>query len=329
MAELRILSLLLLTGFGVAHAQRGEFRLSAAADSAGLGEAVTLTLESDEPLTGGTSWTWPGWTAGDTLAQSWEILSVAPVDSMASPELAAGLRRTQQIEVLAWDTGFKVIEPLVLRASNGDSALTNPVLIEVGLVPLEANPAPRPLQGFKAFQWSWYEQVARRWPWWVAALIAAAAIWFWRTRKPLEPATTPAESEAPAEPGHIIALRMLQALFREQPWVQGEGKATQSRLSDAIRLHLDSAFGVKSIERTTTELVQQLRNSSIRGLNEGDTAWLADLLQRSDLVKFAKQTLPVDAHERAVRDALQWVERTQPAPEGGAESNTEAPDGHG
>ena len=45
-----------------------------------------------------------------TLPQGWEILQAGPIDN-GLPLLDAGLRRTQRIEVLAWDTGFKVIEP--------------------------------------------------------------------------------------------------------------------------------------------------------------------------------------------------------------------------
>lgn len=330
MADLRLLTLCMLMGMGQANAQRAGLRLTSPVDSIGLGEPVTLTLESDEPLTGGQRWTWPVLQEGDTLAKGWEILTVSPLDSAASPALEAGLRRTQSFEVLAWDTGFKVVEPLALLSSDGDSVLSQPLLLEVGLVALENNPAPRPLQGFKAYEWTWWEQVVRNWHWILALLAAAGLAWFIWTRKPRETDTTAPEPDVPAEPGHVVALRMLRALNQDQPWRQGEGKATQSALSDAIRLHLDSAFGVKSIERTTTELVDQLRNTTVRGLDGDDTAWLADLLQRSDLVKFAKQTLPADAHERAVRDALQWVERTQPESDTpDSESNPETAPSHG
>lgn len=317
-----------LAGTSFACAQSAALQLSADRDSAGLGEVLTLTLSSDEPLANSAQWSWPELAAGDTLAQGWEILSTSTVDSAASPALDAGIRRTQRIEVLAWDTGFKVIEPLLLFNEAGDTVRSPALLVQVGLTPLESNPAPKPLQGFAEFRWTWWERLSRHWPWLAAlATLAVLAHFIRKGRQRPEQAEEEAPI-APAEPGHLIAWRMLRELNQEQPWLDGRGKETQSRLSDAIRLHLDSAFGVKSLERATTELVAQLQHSTIRGLDAADAAWLTGLLQRSDLVKFAKQSLPADAHARSVQDALQWVERTQPAPnEAEAASNT--PEDHG
>ena len=318
----------MLAGTSFVRAQSVAFQLSADRDSAGLGEVLTLTLSSDEPLANSTRWSWPELATGDTLAQGWEILSASTVDSTSSPALEVGIRRTQSIEVLAWDTGFKVIEPLILFNEAGDTVRSPALLVQVGLTPLETNPAPKPLQGFAEFRWSWWERLSRHWPW--AAVLAALAALGYVIRKGLLRPDQAAEEVpiAPAEPGHLIAWRLLRELNDERPWLDGRDKETQSRLSDAIRLHLDSAFGVKSLERATTELVAQLQHSAIRGLDAADAAWLTDVLQRSDLVKFAKQSMPTDAHARAVQDALRWVERTQPdTNEAGSASNT--PEDHG
>ena len=318
----------MLAGTSYVFAQSAALQLSADRDSAGLGEVLTLTLSSDEPLANSARWSWPELAAGDTLSQGWEILSASTLDSTSSPVLDAGIRRTQRIEVLAWDTGFKVIEPLVLFNEAGDSVQSPALLVQVGLTPLESNPAPKPLQGFAEFQWSWWERLSRHWIWLVALAALAALAHFIRKGLQRPGKTAEDASIAPAEPGHLIAWRMLRELSQEQPWLDGRGKETQSRLSDAIRLQLDSAFGVKSLERDTTELVAQLQHSTIRGLDSADIAWLIDLLQRSDLVKFAKQSLPPDAHARSVQDALQWVERTQPATHG-AEPASNSTEDHG
>ena len=325
MAELR-LCILLVWGLPLLSLAQADFRVTADRDSLGLGEPLTWTLQSDEPLTEGQRWTWPTLSPGDSLPQGWEILSVGPLDSAASQELDAGLRRTQTIEVLAWDTGFKVIEPLALIGADGDTVKSTPQLIQIGLTPLESNPAPRPMQGFTPFRWTWWERLSQAWPVLLAGLLAVAAFFAlrrWASRDRADAETV--VEHVPAEPGHVIALRMLRDLNAEQPWTSGQEKETQARLSDALRLHLDSAFGVKSIERTTTELVAQLRHATIRGLSASDITWLSEVLQRSDLVKFARQSMPHDAHHRTVADALHWVERTQPIldpDDPGSEPNT-------
>ena len=118
--------------------------------------------------------------------------------------------------------------------------------------------------------------------------------------------------QAPTEPAHVIALRMLRTVEMDAPWTRGEGKEAQAILSEAVRLHLQGSFGVKALERTTEELSRTLTQSPVRGLPEGEAQWILALLERSDLVKFAKQDMDGDAHVRVIRESIAWVERTQP-----------------
>ena len=124
---------------------------------------------------------------------------------------------------------------------------------------------------------------------------------------------SPVVPEESAEPAHLTALRLLEALEANQPWKDGEGKEAQAQLSEAVRLHLQGTFGVKALERATEELTAHLTGAPIRGLDGEDARWLVSLLRQSDLVKFAKQDLSSDAHLHAVREALAWVRRTSSA----------------
>ena len=296
------------------------------ADSIGVGAPLRLQLTSDEPLSGGQRWQWPTLEPGDTLPQGWEILATGPLDSMASPELDAGLRREQWVEVLSWDTGFKVIEPFVLQSDSFGSASSAPVLVQVGLPRIEADAAPMPLQGYRPYTWTWWERLAQVLPGLLAAIALLLGGWWawnrWRKRDRTGPmATAPA---APEEPAHLIALRMLRALEAETPWVRGEEKQAQLLLSEAVRIHLQGTLGVKALERATEELADHLLSSPVRGMTPEDAEWLVRLLRQSDLVKFAKQTLSPDAHLHAVTSARTWVERTQPS----EESSTPSTDDH-
>lgn len=323
-----------LLGLGLALAApllpQASLSVVADRDSVGIGETLILTLESDEPLTGGQTWAWPTWTAGDSLPQGWEVLKVGPVDSAASPNLDAGLRRTQRIEVLAWDSGFKVIEPLSLAGADGMSVASEALLVQVGSVALEDNPAPKPMQGYTQFTWTWWERALRILPYAMALLALAALLWWgyqrWSKREPLEAvADTPI---VPSEPAHVVALRMLETLAAEQPWRHGRGKEAQAILSEAVRLHLQGTFGVKALERATEELSAHLLSAPIRGLDRGDASWLVDVLRQSDLVKFAKQNMAADAHARTVQEAIDWVRRTEPRTEDAPSHSTSSDNGH-
>ena len=314
MAEFRWFILGLGLAFAAPLLPQASLTLVADRDSVGIGEPLTLTLESDEPLTGGQSWDWPAWTTGDSLPQGWEILKTGPIDSMASPQLDAGLRRTQRIEVLAWDSGFKVIAPLSLTGADGQSVTSQALLVQVGSVALEDNPAPKPMQGYAHFTWTWWERAMRILPTALALLALAALLWWgfqrWSNRKPAEAAkNTPV---VPSEPAHVVALRMLESLAAEQPWLHGLGKEAQATLSEAVRLHLQGTFGVKALERATEELSAHLLSAPVRDLDRGDASWLVDVLRQSDLVKFAKQDMASDAHAHTVQEAIGWVRRTQP-----------------
>ena len=322
MADFRTLALFLGVFASAECAPQAAFSVTADRDSVGIGEVLTLTLESDESITEGQRWTWPAFAAGDSLAQGWEILSVGAIDSAASLALDAGIRRTQALEILAWDTGFRVIEPLQLGGDN--PTLSAPLLIQVGAHALEDNPAPRPMQGYAHFEWTWWERLMRILPTLLLLLGLAAAAWWvlqrLRNRKSVLP--KPLVPQQPTEPAHITALRMLEALEANQPWKDGQGKEAQAQLSEAVRLHLQGTFGVKALERATEELTAHLTGAPIRGLDGKDARWLVSLLRQSDLVKFAKQDLPSDAHLHAVREALIWVRRTSPAADS-AEPNSD------
>lgn len=323
MADLR--TVLLLSGLstsGLTLAQ-ASFSLVADRDSVGIGEALVLTLESDEPLTEGQHWEWPVLEAGDSLAKGWEILSIGPIDSAASPTLAAGLRRTQQIEVLAWDTGFKVIEPIVLGNSGPNPIPSTPILVQVGAHTLEQNPAPRPMQGYTNFSFTWWERAMQVLPVFLSiAALLALLIWTLRRFRRRESSTLPITQIAkPQEPAHLRALHMLESLAAEQPWNRGEEKEAQVILSEAVRLHLQGTFGVKALERATEELTAHLQGSPIRGMDSKDARWLVALLRQSDLVKFAKRSMASDAHAHSVNEAIEWVRRSAPQGEQEQEDN--------
>lgn len=318
-----LLAWALLSAFGLS-GQTAGLSVTADRDSIGLGEPLTLTLQSDEPLVEGKRYAWPNWNQGDTLAQGWEVIGWGQVDSVRSPVVESALRRTQTVEVLAWDTGFRVIAPLVLPGTAGDTLISEPILIEVGLTPLEDTPAPKPLQGYRAYSWSWWERLLHSLPYLLAGLAILAFAWWWSKRKAKPtPEATPVPTQ-PDVPAHLAALRILERLLQEQPWLQGEGKSTQSELSEAIRIHLQGTLGIKALERTSDELQAQLRSGTAPGIAPEDARWLVATLLQSDLVKFAKQELSADAHMNSIRSAMTWIQRTAPQDPEDAPSESDA-----
>jgi hypothetical protein len=143
--------------------------------------------------------------------------------------------------------------------------------------------------------------------WWLLILVLLCALCFllWHTRKRVAQGPPP----PPPEPADLKALRRLQDLLASG-WIEaGKIKEFYSGVSDSVRGYLEEAFNAQALERTTAEIMRQMRKKTdvtSASLNE-----LQTLLESCDLVKFAK--FRPDAEE-AMKDhasAVRFVEATR------------------
>jgi hypothetical protein len=113
--------------------------------------------------------------------------------------------------------------------------------------------------------------------------------------------------EAPRPPAHEEALSALQYL---ESLTDRTAKAFYSRLSEILRVYLERRFDVTALDRTTTELFQEMRS---RHVASGLCVESRDILEVCDLVKFAKFE-PADEERTADLDRVrQFVMTTRPA----------------
>ncbi len=144
--------------------------------------------------------------------------------------------------------------------------------------------------------------------WWVVGLFLLSALCFllWRKRRRLQKGP-PAP---PPEPAPDKALRRLQELLATGWLDQGKIKEFYSGLSDVVREYLEGAFKTPALERTTSEILRQLRKKI--ELSSESQVELQTFLESCDLVKFAK--FRPDAAE-ALKDhalAVRFIEQTKP-----------------
>ena len=160
------------------------------------------------------------------------------------------------------------------------------------------------------------------WPW-LAAILALAGVAFWLWRRPrravADGASVPA---APPRPPHERAYEALRRLEAERLPERGEIKTFHVRASDVVRAYVEGRFGVEALEMTTAEVVDGLRR---RGAAEEVVVDLRRLLERCDLVKFAKDRPVLERCREVVPAARGLVDRTRPvapppeaAPDAGA-----------
>jgi hypothetical protein len=136
-------------------------------------------------------------------------------------------------------------------------------------------------------------------------LLAGVGFYYWRKRqgKGILP-----ERKEPPRPAHEVALEALRKLRGSDLLATGQIKAFYIELSEIVRRYIEGRYFVPALELTTGELMDDLKQVTL----EPDARdMLRDLLELSDLVKFAKYAPANEEHERALQLAESFVETTK------------------
>ncbi|MDX9751395.1 MAG: hypothetical protein RBT71_09980 [Flavobacteriales bacterium] len=287
-----------------------------------IGERMVITLRMDLPP-GGVQWP----VVTDTLARHIEVLHAGPVDTIDQGEVRT-LR--QRIAITSFDTGHWAVPPFRFEVGGtlptGQAGLptgqvglptgqavaleTRPLLGEVRPMPLDSTLVPRPPQGIIDPPVSTAWLVRHYGPWAAAALalvvLLVSAVRRLRQRRPSAPAPAPAPAQ---EPPHVRALAGLRAVEAERLWQDGHHKEHHDRITDLLRAYIEERYQVPALERTTSELVQELRTSALPAEQQRS---LHGMLTLADMVKFAKLVPAPTENEALLRDAVRFVESTAP-----------------
>ena len=230
-----------------------------------IGEQIHLSLEADFPLHE------PMRFFQIDSIPHFEILDRRKIDTVDNNE---GIKLSQALTLTSFDSGHWVIPQLELP---GDKPLfTDSIPLDIGFSPFDPNQDYHDIkdvvdvqaQKKKKEDWYWYV---------IASVVLAAAIIYLLARKRKEPTG----SKAPPIDPFTEAKQELEKLRRENL----PAKIFYTRLVDIFRLYVLRRKEIASLQKTTDDLVVQLR--SLR-LPENDFNKLAQVLRMSDFVKFAK-----------------------------------------
>ena len=194
--------------------------------------------------------------------------------------------------------------PITYRDPMGaEHALKTP---DVTVTIQEVPPGPKDkgdIRGFKGVigptAWS---------PWWwalLAAVLVGAAAYVWVKRKRMLQGPPP----PPPVPADTLAMEKLQKLSQSDWLATGKIKEYYSAVSDIVREYLEKGFDTAALERTTGELMRDLRRKS--EIPTVQQAELRELLDACDLVKFAKYRPEIDEAVAAHAAAVKFVEQTR------------------
>ncbi len=187
---------------------------------------------------------------------------------------------------------------VTLRAPDGTvlSAFSRPLKIRIQSVLSDRDPQLKPLKKQAEMR------EAIRWTLWTVLVLLALALaafgwWLWHRKR----------HQATATPGRAQVDSLAQAeadlrdLLGRGLLEQGLVKQFYVALCEIVKRVIESGYAVQTIERTTSEIMAELRNGSSpsRDLDRIET-----LLLNCDLVKFAKYVPSGTENEMAATGAL-------------------------
>ncbi len=148
--------------------------------------------------------------------------------------------------------------------------------------------------------------------WWLLGALAAAVAAYLLYRKlRKEPEAIAAPPAPPPPPADVEAEAALQQLAEKKLIEKGEILAFYTELSEIVKRYAGRRFDVAYLERTTDEVLYDLRAKRVGSDVSSD---LRELLTASDLVKFARLTPETTRAEASLGLARTLVEKTRPRP---------------
>ena len=275
---------------GVSFSQ-STIRLGASVDKHNivLGEQLMLTLKVDQPANAPISFF-----EIDSIPH-FEILSSGPVDTILKQN---GITISQQLKLTSFDSGSRVIPSFNLPRNR--RMVTPAIPIEVGYSqPFDPN---ADYHGIKDILGGEIKEESSN-TWWylagAAILLVLILIYiFYKKKKVPEPVVV-------HQNAFEIAMKELEALNMDD-----HPKLFFTKLSNIFREYLEKRKGIYSMQKTTDDLVVQLKEIHMEA---DDFARLSQTLRLSDYVKFAKYPATrqeMDDSLQVIKTRIQAIEKT-------------------
>lgn len=252
---------------------------------------------------------WPS--IGDTITGKIEVIAVSPIDTTIPDKSQPNfLQFHQKITISAYDSGYFAVPgfKFILNNDTNNVQFTPTLLLEVHTVPTDTSYTKvkqvKPIYDEK-FNWKWYIHYLY---WGIGLLVFILAIVLITRYFVKRNQTKFIELPKPKIPAHITALASLDTIKNSQIWKDGQIKEYYSSITDTIRLYLEERFGVFALESTTDEIMLAMRSQVLDGISKEK---LQQLLQFSDLVKFAKMSAIESEHIMMLQNAYDFVNGTK------------------
>lgn len=271
-----------------------------------IGDQVFFNIEVNQPAGMVLNISQPS----DTLVSQVNILSSDGPDTLVSG--AGMLTITSKYLVTSFDTGSYDIAPVFAEVT-GEPAITRYYsdythldVIRTGIMPSDTTDVIFDIVGPMREKITAGEIL----PWLLLVLfiVLAVIVIVRRIRAKRASRSDVDESRIPGEPIHIMIMRELDKLERQQLWQKGEIKEFYSRLTEILRRYIDLRYTISSLEMTTSETLAALIKQGVSSDENFDR--IENILTTADLSKFAKYAPAANINEGMIELAKLYVKES-------------------
>ena len=278
--------LFFLFSFSLSFSQTVSVRASINRDKIMIGEAIELKLEAKVPV--GTE---AKWFPIDSIAH-FEMIEKGKVDTASTPDFNIF---TQKLIITSFDSGRWAVATLPLAIGNKEY-LTDSLPVSVAYSNFDPNQDYHDIKDILEV-----ENADTKYINWVLAGLAVlsllAIIYYLRKKaavqQPVVEIKKPISKLSPLQE----ALESLDELQKQGYTKSDEVKMYHTQLNDILRWFLYRKTGVATMEKTSGELMLQLKQFNLANT---DFINLAQSLRMNDAVKFAKYQPATEENEQAM-----------------------------
>lgn len=298
-----LLLLLVVAGTGKSlHAQQTLIDVSLDSAAILIGEQTTLrltvTADRDRPV----RIVLPG----DTIMQGVEVLAISKPDSSVIENDRLLIK--QDILITSFDSLLYLLPPVQV-IDGTDTISSNQVALKVSTLPVDTD-NPEQFYDIKAV-WKPLFVLADYYPLIFGVLLGLfliCVIGYLNQRLRNRKSLLPFKKEEPKLHPHLQAIRELDGIKQQKLWQQGRNKEFYTLVTETLRRYMFERFSVNAMEMTSGEILDFIKKQT-----EADSAYdnLKQILQLSDLVKFAKMHPLPDENDLSMMNAYLFVNQTR------------------
>jgi len=231
---------------------------------------------------------WPNF--NDTLVKGLEIVQ-SDFDTLSEEII-------QKIIITSWDSGSYYIPPVKFSATSKSNAL----IINVLSLDIDANSELKDIKGPLDDNIGWSDI----WPWLVLALLILLSIFIYKKYFNKKKKTVVVKKNIQT-PAHVLALNALKKLENKKLIDKKDIKEYYSSISEIIRRYIENRFNFPALELTTYEILDIITAN----IKKEESISLKNILEISDLVKFAKKIPDQNENIKNLNLATDFVKKTK------------------